>query len=49
MPRHNVVLVPGFFGFGSFGKLTYFHGIKPGRGPAGGGLGRDEKKKQKPT
>jgi triacylglycerol lipase len=29
MPRHNVVLVPGFFGFSSFGKLSYFYGIKP--------------------
>lgn len=28
MPKHNVLLVPGFFGFSAFGKLTYFHGIK---------------------
>lgn len=28
MPTHNILLVPGFFGFGSFGDLTYFQGIK---------------------
>ena len=28
MPTHNVLLVPGFFGFGSFGDLAYFQGIK---------------------
>ena len=28
MPTHNILLVPGFFGFGSFGELTYFQGIK---------------------
>ncbi len=29
MLRHHVVLVPGFFGFGSLGELTYFVGVKP--------------------
>lgn len=29
MERHHVVLVPGFFGFGSLGELTYFVGVKP--------------------
>jgi hypothetical protein len=29
MTRHHVVLVPGFFGFGSLGELTYFVGVKP--------------------
>jgi triacylglycerol lipase len=29
MTRHHVVLVPGFFGFGSFGDLSYFHGVRP--------------------
>jgi triacylglycerol lipase len=28
MDRHHVVLVPGFFGFGSLGQLTYFVGVK---------------------
>ena len=28
MSRHNVVLVPGFFGFGSLGELTYFVGVR---------------------
>src|SRR5688572_20874342 len=28
MPTHNILLVPGFFGFGSFGDLAYFHGVK---------------------
>ena len=28
MSRHHVVLVPGFFGFGSLGQLTYFHGVR---------------------
>lgn len=28
MPRHHVVLVPGFFGFGSLGELTYFVGVR---------------------
>jgi triacylglycerol lipase len=27
MSRHHVVLVPGFFGFGSLGQLTYFVGV----------------------
>ncbi len=26
--RHHVVLVPGFFGFGNLGSLTYFVGVK---------------------
>lgn len=25
--RHQVVLVPGFFGFGRFGELSYFNGV----------------------
>ncbi|HYO93578.1 MAG TPA: hypothetical protein VER33_03655 [Polyangiaceae bacterium] len=25
---HHVVLVPGFFGFGRFGELTYFNGVR---------------------
>jgi triacylglycerol lipase len=28
MDPHHVVLVPGFFGFGSLGELTYFIGVK---------------------
>src|SRR5688572_15814526 len=28
MTRHHVVLVPGFFGFGSLGELTYFVGVR---------------------
>lgn len=28
MARHHVVLVPGFFGFGNLGALTYFVGVK---------------------
>lgn len=28
MDRHHVVLVPGFFGFGSLGELTYFVGVR---------------------
>jgi hypothetical protein len=27
MSKHHVVLVPGFFGFGSLGQLTYFVGV----------------------
>jgi pimeloyl-ACP methyl ester carboxylesterase len=26
-PTHHVLLVPGFFGFGKFGELTYFSGV----------------------
>lgn len=26
MPRHHVLLVPGFFGFGSLGEISYFAG-----------------------
>lgn len=25
---HHVILVPGFFGFGRFGELTYFNGVR---------------------
>ena len=28
MTRHHVILVPGFFGFGNLGKLTYFVGVR---------------------
>ena len=28
MGRQHVVLVPGFFGFGSLGELTYFVGVR---------------------
>jgi triacylglycerol lipase len=28
MSRHHLVLVPGFFGFGSLGELTYFVGVR---------------------
>lgn len=28
MSQHHVVLVPGFFGFGSLGELTYFVGVR---------------------
>jgi triacylglycerol lipase len=28
MNQHHVVLVPGFFGFGSLGELTYFVGVR---------------------
>jgi triacylglycerol lipase len=29
MPTHHVLLVPGFFGFGSLGEIAYFAGIRP--------------------
>ncbi len=29
MPTHHVLLVPGFFGFGSLGDIAYFAGIRP--------------------
>jgi triacylglycerol lipase len=29
MPIHHVLLVPGFFGFGSLGEIAYFAGIRP--------------------
>lgn len=28
MPRHHILLVPGFFGFGSLGELAYFAGVR---------------------
>jgi triacylglycerol lipase len=28
MPRHHILLVPGFFGFGSLGEISYFSGIR---------------------
>jgi pimeloyl-ACP methyl ester carboxylesterase len=28
MQQHHVILVPGFFGFGRFGELTYFNGVR---------------------
>jgi hypothetical protein len=28
MSQHHVILVPGFFGFGSLGELTYFVGVR---------------------
>src|SRR4051812_19399407 len=28
MSRHHVVLVPGFFGFGSLGEISYFAGVR---------------------
>ncbi|MEO8183096.1 MAG: triacylglycerol lipase [Deltaproteobacteria bacterium] len=28
MPRHHVLLVPGFFGFGSLGDISYFAGVR---------------------
>src|SRR5690606_29881076 len=27
MTLHHVILVPGFFGFGKFGEISYFHGV----------------------
>jgi len=27
-PTHHVLLIPGFFGFGKFGELSYFSGVK---------------------
>ena len=29
MPKHHVLLIPGFFGFGSLGEISYFAGIRP--------------------
>src|SRR6185295_5590172 len=29
MPKQHVLLVPGFFGFGSLGEISYFAGIRP--------------------
>jgi triacylglycerol lipase len=29
MPTEHVLLVPGFFGFGSLGELAYFAGVRP--------------------
>jgi triacylglycerol lipase len=34
MSRHHLVLVPGFFGFGSLGELTYFVGVREALGRA---------------
>ncbi|HET7545822.1 MAG TPA: hypothetical protein VFK05_38405 [Polyangiaceae bacterium] len=28
IPTHHVLLIPGFFGFGKFGELSYFSGVK---------------------
>jgi triacylglycerol lipase len=28
LPCHHVLLIPGFFGFGKFGELSYFSGVK---------------------
>lgn len=28
MSQHHIILVPGFFGFGSLGELTYFVGVR---------------------
>jgi triacylglycerol lipase len=28
MPKHHVLLVPGFFGFGSLGDISYFAGVR---------------------
>jgi triacylglycerol lipase len=28
MPKHHVLLVPGFFGFGSLGEISYFAGVR---------------------
>jgi triacylglycerol lipase len=28
MPTHHVLLVPGFFGFGSLGEISYFAGVR---------------------
>ena len=28
MPQHHVLLIPGFFGFGSLGELAYFAGVR---------------------
>jgi triacylglycerol esterase/lipase EstA (alpha/beta hydrolase family) len=27
-PKHSIVLVPGFFGFSTFGELAYFNGVR---------------------
>jgi triacylglycerol lipase len=29
MVKHHVLLIPGFFGFGSLGEIAYFAGIRP--------------------
>jgi len=29
MPKQHVLLVPGFFGFGSLGEISYFAGVRP--------------------
>src|SRR6185436_14272306 len=34
MSRQHVVLVPGFFGFGSLGELAYFVGVREALGRA---------------
>ncbi|HEX6277271.1 MAG TPA: hypothetical protein VFZ53_29720, partial [Polyangiaceae bacterium] len=27
-PHHQVLLIPGFFGFGNLGELSYFNGVR---------------------
>jgi triacylglycerol lipase len=46
---HHVVLVPGFFGFGSLGALTYFSGVKEALGRAFKRLGLEVDVVEVPT
>src|SRR5690606_38099472 len=39
MTLHHVILVPGFFGFGKFGEISYFHGVREALGDAFARLG----------
>ncbi|MFO7177411.1 MAG: alpha/beta fold hydrolase [Pseudomonadota bacterium] len=39
MTPHHVILVPGFFGFGKFGEISYFHGVREALGDAFARLG----------
>ncbi|HKO95050.1 MAG TPA: hypothetical protein VJU61_28040, partial [Polyangiaceae bacterium] len=49
MSRHHVVLVPGFFGFGSLGALTYFVGVREALGQAFERLSLDVEVVEVPT
>lgn len=49
MSQHHVILVPGFFGFGSLGELTYFVGVREALGRAFQSLSLDVNVVEVPT
>jgi hypothetical protein len=49
MSRHHVVLVPGFFGFGSLGEISYFAGVREALGRAFARLALDVDVVEVPT